>query len=673
MKKSIHFLTALAVFLFFVHAVSAQSRSDSSYHSTSTKTTITKTESGGNSSYVGLSGGYIFKNNKMHDNSMWYLNDGKFLELNAGKRWNFFGWSAALGFLQIDRRDPSQLNTHLNNRLVYENGAGTKPDSITSGLDTKSISFGPETIKESASKPFRGAYFLTGPNIWIGNGRLKGNLALEGGVGFSQVGYYKVRGLAERAGTGKLKASSPTGSPANYDLSVRAVQYQQYGMSQKYYDKVSSNPFSNPLDEKQPYELTPMGRLSANIEYALSPRISLHAGANLWYIFSPKMKGAQTVSGGATYLNTKTNTVDYGQDFQYTQSFDQKNLMFAGANAGVKFWFGKSNQSKKVVKETRHVERNRSRENKQQEAKSVLVTVVDKLTKTPMGDVAVTLKGQDGQGDINAVTKENGTIKLNNVEAGNYEVNGEILGIATSSDHIRSSAFSGSSSTVNATLFYTDPRFILKGVAINTDDGDLVKGVKVNLNKEDEKIAHTTTNSDGNFQFLLQSNSTYQTQGLKNGLFSNTAQVSTKGLTRSQTLYVELELGLKTVEVGRSFEIENIQYNFDSATIRSDAARVLDRLVDFLRESADIKIELSSYTDQRGRDAYNLKLSQERAQSAVNYLISNGISRGRLVAKGYGENNPINSITDINNANTKEKEEKLYQENRRTEIKILKK
>ncbi|MEQ8576659.1 MAG: OmpA family protein, partial [Fulvivirga sp.] len=88
----------------------------------------------------------------------------------------------------------------------------------------------------------------------------------------------------------------------------------------------------------------------------------------------------------------------------------------------------------------------------------------------------------------------------------------------------------------------------------------------------------------------------------------------------------------------------------------------LDKLVTILRDNPEIKIELSSHTDDRQTDQYNLKLSERRAQSAVDYIVSQGINKTRLVARGYGESKLI-----IPNATTEEQ----HQVNRRTEFKIL--
>ena len=89
----------------------------------------------------------------------------------------------------------------------------------------------------------------------------------------------------------------------------------------------------------------------------------------------------------------------------------------------------------------------------------------------------------------------------------------------------------------------------------------------------------------------------------------------------------------------------------------------LTRVLEVLNEMPSLKIEVSSHTDNRGSDEYNQKLSQERAQSVVDYLISKGISTDRVIAKGYGKSQPVAS-NDTDEGR---------QQNRRTEFKILSK
>lgn len=116
-------------------------------------------------------------------------------------------------------------------------------------------------------------------------------------------------------------------------------------------------------------------------------------------------------------------------------------------------------------------------------------------------------------------------------------------------------------------------------------------------------------------------------------------------------------------EVGKTYALSNIYYDFDKSNVRPDAAIELDKLVTILKEYPGMRIELGSHTDSRGNDQYNLLLSQRRANSAVAYLVSKGIDRSRLTAKGYGESKLLNRC-----ANGVHCTEAEHQMNRRTEF-----
>ena len=112
--------------------------------------------------------------------------------------------------------------------------------------------------------------------------------------------------------------------------------------------------------------------------------------------------------------------------------------------------------------------------------------------------------------------------------------------------------------------------------------------------------------------------------------------------------------------------LEDIYYDFDKADLREESFAPLDNLLKILQDNPEIKIQLASHTDCRGDEAYNEELSQRRAQSVVDYLISNGISSNLLVAKGFGETAPA---VDCSCGDCSEEE---HQANRRTTFKVLK-
>ncbi len=113
--------------------------------------------------------------------------------------------------------------------------------------------------------------------------------------------------------------------------------------------------------------------------------------------------------------------------------------------------------------------------------------------------------------------------------------------------------------------------------------------------------------------------------------------------------------------------LENILYDFDKWNIRPDAEPDLQYLTEeVLKKYPEIKIELSSHTDSRGKDSYNEELSQKRAESAKSWIVAKGVSADRIVAKGYGEYKLVNGCS--NGVNCTEEE---HQANRRTEFKII--
>jgi hypothetical protein len=113
-------------------------------------------------------------------------------------------------------------------------------------------------------------------------------------------------------------------------------------------------------------------------------------------------------------------------------------------------------------------------------------------------------------------------------------------------------------------------------------------------------------------------------------------------------------------------EVVNIYYDFDDARIRRDARPALDDLVKLLKIYPEMKIKLTSHTDARGKKAYNKRLSKRRAEAVVKYLMSEGIEKNRLQAKGMGEQVMINDCYDGVTCS-----ELQHQENRRTEFVII--
>lgn len=126
------------------------------------------------------------------------------------------------------------------------------------------------------------------------------------------------------------------------------------------------------------------------------------------------------------------------------------------------------------------------------------------------------------------------------------------------------------------------------------------------------------------------------------------------------------DITLDDLEVGKIIRLENIYYDLDKSNIRPDAAVELDKVVDFMKKYPTVKIELSSHTDCRASDEYNMTLSHKRAVSATMYIVERGINASRITAQGYGEHQLTNECADGVPCT-----EEQHQDNRRTEIKVL--
>ncbi len=184
------------------------------------------------------------------------------------------------------------------------------------------------------------------------------------------------------------------------------------------------------------------------------------------------------------------------------------------------------------------------------------------------------------------------------------------------------------------------------------------------------QLGGDVSNAQGRVRFTLSPESEYSIIASRSGYFSKSFPYTTKGKTPDPATLIQevtnitldTTIVLDQLILEKAIVLDNIYYDLNKADIRPDAALELNKLVKILKDNPAIRIELSSHTDSRSSDEYNLTLSQQRAQAAVDYLVSQGIAADRMVAKGYGETKLL-----IPNAQTEEE----HQTNRRTEFKVI--
>lgn len=222
--------------------------------------------------------------------------------------------------------------------------------------------------------------------------------------------------------------------------------------------------------------------------------------------------------------------------------------------------------------------------------------------------------------------------------------------------------------------------YVLAGRTLTPDTATqanvVLDGVQVRLmDSEDNILAETTSDESGAFEFQVDGETAYLIMGEKPDYFTTRVNFSTIGesippedlVEEVTTKNFQTELVMDRIILEKAIVVENIYYDYDSSNIRADAAIELDKLARFLQDNPEIKIELGSHTDSRGEDEYNRDLSQRRAESAVNYIISKGVDKNRIRARGYGESNPIASNTNPDGTDNPDGRQK----NRRTEIKVF--
>lgn len=221
--------------------------------------------------------------------------------------------------------------------------------------------------------------------------------------------------------------------------------------------------------------------------------------------------------------------------------------------------------------------------------------------------------------------------------------------------------------------------YYLQGITYTIDKDDkrqILPNTKVSiLDESGEVMQDFVTGNDGKFLFRVYENEDYNMVGESDGYLVKRQLYTTKGKSVDPSTFKDLVnnvildtlLVLDKVEINKIFVLDNIYYNFNKHDIREDAALELDKLVQLLIDNPEIKIELGSHTDSIDDNAYNLQLSQRRAESAVRYIVQHGIAPDRLVAKGYGEERPIARNTNTDGTDNPTGRQK----NRRTEFKIL--
>lgn len=216
-------------------------------------------------------------------------------------------------------------------------------------------------------------------------------------------------------------------------------------------------------------------------------------------------------------------------------------------------------------------------------------------------------------------------------------------------------------------FFLTPVNLVVKGRVTDMDNSSPLAGATVVLTATDGATDTTTTNANGEYSFNMAADKDYKINVLNPGYFGDSKKLSTQGEKFSKEFSKangnNYDFSIKKIPK-TEIKIDNIYYDLDSFVLRNESKPSLDKLVKILEDTPDAFVQINSHTDERGKELYNNTLSENRAKSVVDYLVSKGISQNRLTAKGFGFSSPV-----IKGAKTEEE----HQQNRRTAFQVIQK
>ena len=190
------------------------------------------------------------------------------------------------------------------------------------------------------------------------------------------------------------------------------------------------------------------------------------------------------------------------------------------------------------------------------------------------------------------------------------------------------------------------------------------------MNADNQVVKEVDVNARGLYRFSLVCSENYVIRATSKLYYAKEVIVITPA--EPETLQKDIELELRLTEVGvgddlaKLLNLNPIYFDYNKSDIRPDAALELTKVISAMKQVPDMVISVRSHTDSRGKDDYNLSLSDKRAKSTVAYIISRGININRITGQGYGETELVNNCD--NNSDCTEEQHQL---NRRSEFIVV--
>ena len=193
---------------------------------------------------------------------------------------------------------------------------------------------------------------------------------------------------------------------------------------------------------------------------------------------------------------------------------------------------------------------------------------------------------------------------------------------------------------------------------------DVIPGATVELYDLDGYLLESlSTFNDGTYKFTVSCAKEYKIVASSDNYVTDVKRIEILEQNYHKALHTNLNLSKIEEEKLVVESLQPIYYDFDDSSIKSAAANEMDRVVRIMNDNPNLVLEASSFTDSRGSNSYNLKLSQRRLKSAIDYLTEKGIDATRVKGRAYGEDKLVNQCV-----NGIECSEHAHEMNRRTEF-----
>jgi len=378
-----------------------------------------------------------------------------------------------------------------------------------------------------------------------------------------------------------------------------------------------------------------------------------------------------------TPFNTKKDDFGFYANEKMTKGFLTSNR-FGGKGGDDIYTWGNNNEPLELT-----------------EKKTSHLMVMDAKTNSGIKNAVVTIENVNGNGTpMEGKTNVKGLLETT-VEEGNvYKVTIEKEGFMPMEKEISAAEMMDG---ISYTFNLEETKCVeLFGTVVNEKYNKGIPNTDITLmNKCTGEKTVVTSQADGSFDFCLENGCDFEVVANKNNFMTTETQVSTIEPSKGNMKEIKIEMlpsnppvksnpvvktetktevkkhflgnDKSTFHVGQVLTLKNIYYDFNQSNIRPDAQVELDHIVTMMNEFSNMEITLISHTDSRGDSNYNKILSEKRAVSARQYIISKGITPNRIIASGYGETALKNDCKDGTNCSNDK-----HQINRRTEVLINK-